>query len=178
MFLRPTPSVFARVRHLSAATIGCALILAALGALAGCGVTSTTINPGGPRLGSATPTATSGGFKGTAVRPCPGPVGSVTDAGQPSLVITQSMTTATAHVGDLVQIQLPTTQHWTYQSDQSLLTLLQPAGVQDTQKNVCAWTFRAPSAGTTTLDFSGTAICDNLPCPQYVRVVDFTITVA
>jgi hypothetical protein len=50
--------------------------------------------------------------------------------------------------------------------------------VQDGTLNVCAWTFRAVSAGTGALRFTGTAICEGAkPCAQFALAEDFTVNV-
>jgi hypothetical protein len=83
-----------------------------------------------------------------------------------------------AHTGDLVQVQLPITQRWSFTNGQGPLMLLQPAGYEDGRANVCVWNFRASALGTSTLLFSGTAICEsNVPCPQYVLAEKYTVQV-
>ena len=100
-------------------------------------------------------------------------------AGTPALVLTLQTPnkSGTAHVGDFVQVRLPITNHWSIQSASSTLSMLQPAGFQDQRLDVCAWNFRAKSAGDATLSFTGLPLCDqpNKPCPQYALAEAFTV---
>lgn len=157
------------------------LLLLAL-MLAGCGAAGATGSGG---AAAATPTATHHPA-GTAVRPCPGPYGSASSVQPaPAVLLTGSTPnrSATAHAGDVVQVRLPSTSRWSYQSAHSSttpeLTLLQPAGIQDITLNDCVWNFMAQSAGTATLDFEGMPNCDvHVPCPQNIVELSFTVTVS
>lgn len=154
--------------------VGLVVALAALLALAGCasatsavgGTHTATSTPGKPGVGKLT------------VRGCPGPWGTANDAGTPALVLTNQQKSGDAHVGDLIQVQVPATQHWTQIDASPNLALQQPAGVQDSAKNVCMWTYRAISAGDATVNLTGGALCEPAqPCPAYAVVADFSITI-
>lgn len=148
--------------------------------LAGCGASSSTVTYG---LGAGTITTPTAGHPGrTSIRPCTGPWASVNVAGTPALVLTPQTPdqTGTAHAGDLVQVRLPIAVHWNLQSASANMAVLQPAGFQDPQLNVCAWSFRARSAGDATLSFTGLPLCDqpSKPCPQFALAETFTVHVS
>lgn len=100
---------------------------------------------------------------GTAPRLCPGRVGDATQVGAVALTLTPGHAVGSLHVGDLAQIRLPATAPWTLTSQPSGLTTVGVAGGQDTALNICYWTFRAQSAGSVKLWFSGAPPCDNPP---------------
>lgn len=151
------------------------VVLAALTALAGCGASTGTAN-GAP--GSATSTPGKPGVGKLTVRGCPGPLGNADDAGTPALVLTNQAKSGEAHVGDLIQVQVPATQRWNEVKASSNLALQQPAGVQDGTKNVCVWTYRALSAGSATVNLTGGALCEpNQACPAYAVLADFSISI-
>lgn len=168
------PTRLTRILRRSAPLIALGLV-ALLVALAGCGVT----NAG--RAGSsasATATIQQGVIKGTTVRPCPGPAGSASDVGTPALVLGPGKVNGSAHVGDLIQLQLPTTQHWMPGTVSGSLETLDPAGIQDDQLGICVWNYRALSAGTASINFTATARCEPpLMCPQYVVETLFTVQI-
>ncbi len=114
-----------------------------------------------------------------AVRPCPGPYASVAQAGTPALVLTDAAPSGGVHVGDLVQVRLPSTQHWTFDNHPGPLDLVQPAGAQDAQMNVCFWTFRARTTGSVTLYFTGTQPCEGpgTACSTATVPKSFTVSV-
>ena len=161
------------------------LLLAAVAAvalLAGCGQSSAAV--GAPGAGAPTATSTSSTPPipgGTSIRPCPGPTGSASAAGTPALVFSGGATDASgvAHVGDLIQVRLPVTQHWQLQKASASAIIVGQGGVQDGALNACVWSFRATAAGQITLAFVGTALCDQpgVPCPQYARLATYTVTV-
>jgi hypothetical protein len=102
--------------------------------------------------------------------------------GTPALVLTPQTPnqTGTAHAGDLVQVRLPSAVLWNLQSASTNIAMLQPAGFQDPQLNVCAWNFRAQSAGDAVLSFTGLPLCDQpgKPCPQFALAETFTVHVS
>ncbi|HEX6797798.1 MAG TPA: hypothetical protein VF116_08805 [Ktedonobacterales bacterium] len=154
-------------------------LLALLVALAGCGITTTTTNGAAGSAPNTTATATASAIASSHINPCPGPVGSVGDAGTPVLVLTPQSAnhSGSAHAGALVQVRLPDASHWDYLSTASLAPL-SPAGVHDTTLGVCVWNFRPQSAGAATLSFARSAICQpRVPCPLYVQRVSFTLDV-
>ena len=199
MFARSTRFVRSLRRCMAIGTshrIAPLCVLALALALAGCGAAGAAGAAGGSGA-SSTPTASTpipsptvnpGGPRQTSVRPCLGPSGSVSDVKpQPAAVLTPATPpdhTATVHTGDVVQVRLPTTRSWRYLSDTSdssgAVTLLQPASVQDGTLGVCVWNFKAQSAGTATLSFAGSPICDQpgAVCPQNILALSFTIVVS
>ena len=142
------------------------LALAAL-VLAGCGVSTGA----SPAVGSThTPSSSVNAM------PCNGPTGSVNAAGMPALVLTPTATNGQAHVGDLIQVRVPVTNHWDFNAGLSGLAPLQPAAVRDLTANVCFWNFRGQSAQDVKLSFSEGALCAaGTPCPLYLRQVTFTV---
>lgn len=154
-------------------------LLALLVALAGCGITTTNSAAGSAPNTTATATASAIASSQSHINPCPGPAGSVGDAGPPALVLTPQSAnhSGSAHAGALVQVRLPDASHWDYLSTASLAPLA-PAGVHDTTLGVCVWNFRPQSAGKVTLSFARSAICQpRVPCPLYVQRVSFTLDV-
>jgi len=87
--------------------------------------------------------------------------------------------TVTAHVADIIEVDLPFGQMWQGPATvPSNLTLQQPAGYAQSASKVCVWQFTAQNAGTAQLIFAGRAICKKgQACPQYVMQVPFTIDV-
>ena len=171
-----TKSVSRRARY-AFATSAVLLLTLALGA---CGVSSTSTTGLGSS-GAATPTATSGvRTTGTSAKPCP-IVGTSVNLGSPALVLTATSAnhTGTAHVGDLIVVELPATSRW--QLAQAASASLQPAelqGVLDDSLNACVWSFRAQSVGASSLNFSGSAVCEGgQECPQFIIALDFTVNV-
>lgn len=149
----------------------------ALMALAGCGATTTT---GGRGASAATPTPTTPSIGKTSVRGCPGPYGSAGSLGNPALVLTLQQKDGSARTGDLVRVEAPANMRWNLTSASSNLTLVQPGGMQDSQRNVCVWTFRAQSEGSAAIELTGVALCDQpqSPCPQYAEVADFSLSIS
>ncbi len=143
--------------------------------LAACGST------GGPGAGSTpTPSPTTVQGYGTAhgcpsdavVTPAP-PTANVT------VKMTDANTTVTAHVGDVIEIQLPFGLRWTGPTTLGgALQLQTPAGYASTAIGMCIWRFSASSAGTTHLTFFARAICQkDQYCPQFILAIPFTIVV-
>lgn len=148
-------------------------VLLALMALAGCGITTAA----GPAPGGAgaSPSATASARSAA----CPGPAGSVNDAGTPVLILTDTpgKGSGSAAVGALVQVRVPDSSHWDYLSAGTLAPLM-PAGVHDTTLHVCVWNFRPQKAGSMKLSFARSAICRaGVPCPMYMQQVAFALQV-
>lgn len=151
--------------------VSAAIAVAAILALAGC---SSTIGSGGSA--TATPSRPDGGK--LTVRGCPGPLGTVNDAGTPALILTNQTRNGETHVGDLVQVQVSASYHWMDIRASSNLAVRSPAGIQDSAQDVCAWTFRALSAGAASVHLIGGALCEpNQPCPAYAVLAEFTISI-
>jgi hypothetical protein len=135
----------------------------------------------GPGSGSTpTPTPTAGQGYGTAhgclsdavVTPDP-PTANVT------ATLSQANRALTAHVGDVIEIQLPFGLRWSGPVlSGGSLQLQTPAGYASPSKGMCIWRLNAPQAGTTTLTFSARALCvAGQLCPQFVLAVPFTMAV-
>lgn len=148
-----------------------------------CGVTSG--NSGSNSQGnvgthaSPTPRAHSTPSSSPGATSCPGgSSGTISSAGTPSVVVNGGLPdrSASAHVGDLIQVRLPATFHWSYHAAAPAPELLQPAGYEDKGQKVCIWNFRAHSAGTYALRFAGAPICDPKgPCPLVISVSTITL---
>ncbi len=93
--------------------------------------------------------------------------------------LSQTNSPITAHVGDVVEIQLPFGHKWSGPTtSQGQLELQTPSGYASKANNVCIWRFVAKGAGMTSLNFTGQALCKpGELCPQYIMDVPFTITV-
>ena len=174
---------------------GALALLALLGVVAGCGATtgpggeqgvSSSPSPtGATQSAAASPTATSRRAPTTTTTSssavaCPA---SDQGLGNPALILTPTTPnrSGAAHVGDMVQVRLPTTTKWTFQSSQptGMLTTTQPSGVLIHSVNACVWSFQAASAGTVSLPFIGQAICEpGKPCPNYRIAMTFTVTIS
>jgi hypothetical protein len=87
--------------------------------------------------------------------------------------------TVTAHVADIIEVDLPFGQMWQGPaSTPGNLTLQQPAGYAQQASKVCVWQFTAQSSGTAQLTFTGRPICKKgEACPQYVMEIPFTIEI-
>jgi hypothetical protein len=192
--LRHIACLRAHIAPRSAVTAQVALALLVL-PLAGCATSGLPANASHNRMPGATPTsAQTGGSRGYApirtptpaeakgVKPCPGGVGSVTQAGAPALVLRPwgGALMGNVHPGALVQVQLPVLRAmvWSYDGTAPSWALLQPAGYEDVQRQVCVWNFRAAVVGTLTLKFTGTGICNAEGlCPVPVIPVTFTVRI-
>ena len=158
------------------------LLLATL-ALAACGAAGrSSSTAGGAVSSSASATSRVGSIPGggMAVRPCTGQISDAASVGALALTLTPSHSTGSLHVGQLAQVRLPATDHWTLTGQPAHLTGVGEAGGQDTTLNVCYWTFRADSAGTITLYYSGAPPCDPpaVACSNVMIAQQFTITVS
>lgn len=146
------------------------LSLLALVALAACGSTS----------GGFTSIGSSGGFAtapATAVKPCPGGLSGVTDAGQPNLILTEATKSGDARVGQIVQVRLAANYRWSMAEPfPSLATQIN--GDYDEHAGVCFWTFKVVSADSVTVTFNGAILCEpQSACPGLVRSETFTVTI-
>ena len=146
-------------------------VLAACGTNPGSGSSSTGSAP------SATPTATSavnpnGCPNNTVVSTAPAPATRV-------LKLSDSRSTVNAHMGDVIEIQLPFGHAWSGPTaSQGILQLQPPAGYAWKAANVCVWRFTVQGTGTAHINFYGKALCKKGQlCPQYVMNLPFTISV-
>jgi len=106
----------------------------------------------------------------------------MTTAPSPAKIVlkqSDSNATITAHVGDVVEIDLPFGQTWTGPTaSQGELQLQGPAGYAMTASKMCVWRFTAQSTGTTQVEFYGKAICQKgQMCPLYIMRIPYTIVV-
>lgn len=167
-------------------------VLALAVIVAGCGV--TTANGGEAANGAPSPTTSA------TATPSPAPASTATRTptggnsavacpassqgpGQPTLILTPTTPNraGSAHVGDMVQVRLPTSSKWTYAPTQSsgALSPTQPSGVLIRSLNSCVWSFQAVASGAQTLSFSGQAICKaGQPCADYRIAMTFDVTVS
>lgn len=147
--------------------------------LAACGTNGGT---GSGSAGGSTPTptpttiagyGTSNGCPSDAVVTSPPSTANVT------VKIQNMNSTINAHVGDVVEIDLPFGHTWNGPTtSEGVLALQPPAGYAWKTNSVCVWRFTAHSAGTTQLSFYGRALCKKGQlCPQFIMNVPFTITV-
>ncbi|MGH2485445.1 MAG: hypothetical protein ACRDHE_05470, partial [Ktedonobacterales bacterium] len=150
---------------------------------------------------SAAATATSGntggtgGTGGTGAIPsdtgvatangCPAqPPPSATTSPSPDVVVTQSSgldQQITLKQGQTVEIRLNPALRWslTMTASSQLLAPTQPNGWYNTAENACVWRFIASATGSTTLAFSGMAICQGgAICPHVAFEQDYAVTVS
>ena len=142
--------------------------------LAACGGTGSGIGS------TPTPTPTSvqgygiahGCPNNTVVTPAP-PAANVT------IKLPDANAAAMAHVGDVLEIQMPFGLRWTGPTmSGGGLQMQTPAGYASTALGMCIWRFSASRAGTTHLTFFARAMCQKDQfCPQYVLALPFTIVV-
>lgn len=149
------PDRYSHARSAVMLLLACAACVALL-ALAACGVTA-----GASPSGTKGPSTAQPLIGHVAVRPCTGTY-AVAGAKAPSLVLTlQTPNQAgAARVGDVVQVRLPITHHWSLTSVPSGLQLVGPPAQQDAQLDVCFWNFKVGKAGTFVLTFTGATPCD------------------
>ena len=180
-----------RVQRVLLALIGAACLVGAL-ALAGCGATTTGVgggptngnsgapNPGGPRIpGTGT---TGGAINGTTVRPCMGNSSAAPEK-TPTIVLTvkNSHQTTQAHVGDVIEIELPVKMSWNSPivQENGMLTPLQPQGGVDEQSQTCRWVYEAHAKGSLTLTYTGVFRCESgVACPAIAEDEEFTIQIS
>jgi hypothetical protein len=145
--------------------------------LAACGLTGgSSSGPGS----TPTPTPTTVQGYGT-THGCPSDT--VVTPAPPAANVTVTLTDAnapvTAHVGEVIEIQLPFGLRWSGPTiSGGGLHLQTPSGYASTATGMCIWRFSALRAGTTHLTFVARAICQQGQyCPQYIMAIPFTIVV-
>ena len=84
-----------------------------------------------------------------------------------------------AHVGDVIEVDLPFGIVWTGPTtSQGVLQLQTPAGYAWKASKMCVWRFVAHGTGTSQVTFYGRAMCKKGQlCPQYITRVPFTFSV-
>jgi hypothetical protein len=93
---------------------------------------------------------------------CPGDalVSTAAPAANVTVKLVEANTTVKAHVGDIIEIQLPFGQKWTGPTASvGILQLQTPAGYASAATKMCIWRFRAQGAGMALLPFSASALC-------------------
>lgn len=95
------------------------------------------------------------------------------------LKLNDSKSTVNAHMGDVIEVQLPFGQAWSGPTaSQGILQLQPPAGYAWKAANACVWRFTVQGTGTAHVNFYGKAICKKGElCPQYIRILPFTVSV-
>jgi hypothetical protein len=159
-------------------TIVATMLMTLALSLSACGLSSvTTIGPG---AGDASTPTTSASGTGASAKPCP-VVGTSVNLGTPALVLTPKSANeeTTAHVGDQIVVELPTTSRWRLAQAQSAqLQPNDPQGALDDSLNACVWSFKAQSSGDAALDFTGSAVCESgQVCPDFQLNLTFAIKV-
>lgn len=140
--------------------------------------TSTTSTSSTVQSGAQTPTTSTQGL-GTD-NGCPS---NVVVGGAPAAnVILHSKDAAnptTAHIGNIIEFQLPFGQKWSGPlKSQDNLALQSPFGYASSTNHSCVWRFIAKNAGTTQVSFYGQMLCKpGSICAQYVFTTTFTVTV-
>jgi hypothetical protein len=161
------------------------IVLALL--LAACG---RTTNAGGGNAGStATTTAATATTKATATaiastkNGCPSQQAPTTPLPAASTVKTQggaSPAQITLNINQTVEIHLPGTFRWGGgpNDPNHILGVTAHEGWFDQASHNCIWRYTAAKAGTATMIFSGTFLCDaGKPCPAIATVAEYDITV-
>ena len=141
--------------------------------LAACGTNTGAGSGSGKASSSPTVTASQVGCPdSTVMNTTPSPANIV-------LKPSNSNSTITAQVGNVIEVDLPFGQRWSGPLiSQGGLSLQQPAGFALTTTKMCVWRFTAQSAGTTQLKFTGQAICGaKQACPLYIMLLPYTIVV-
>ncbi len=153
--------------------IAVAFLLTACGKNAGTGTGSTGNTPSTPP-----PTVVQG--YGTA-NGCPSDTVISTAPSKPDVTVklTDNGTTVNAHVGNVIEFDLPFGRAWGGPTTSlGVLELQTPAGYAWQANKVCVWRFTAQGTGTTRVDFSARALCKKGEfCPQFLQDVPFTISV-
>ncbi len=112
---------------------------------------------------------------------CPSDVVVSTAPAAPNVTVKLSDSTATvnAHVGDVVEVDLPFGILWTGPTtSQGVLQLQTPSGYAWKASKMCVWRFVAQGTGTSQVTFYGRAICKKGQlCPQYITRLPFTFSV-
>ncbi len=157
------------------------LLLTLMSIVAACGTNSSSgTTAGGTGSSPAQPSPTAVKGYGTA-QGCPSDMVVSTAPSTANVIVKPSQTnsTITAKVGDVVEIRLPFGQKWTGPTaSEGNLEIQQPAGYARKTDNVCVWRFTAKSAGTTNLEFRQQALCKlGQLCPMYIAEIPFVVTV-
>ena len=154
------------------------LLVVLLFAVAACGSNTST---GAGSTPTSAPTSGATTTPGKIPNGCPNQAVVTPSQKVPNVMlhIADSNKTTSAHLGDLIEVQLPFVQQWSGPtSSQGVLELQSPYGYAVPTLKMCTWQFVAKGAGTANLEFTGRAIClKGQLCPQYIMDVAFVIEV-
>ncbi len=137
---------------------------------------SKTTTTSSPPSRSSTPTTTVIPNQGAS---CPSQVIVTTPPSPPTVLLTPSAAKQlyVAHIGDIIEVDLPFGEAWTGPIHPAGILLMQnPAGYA--WGKMCIWRFQARSTGTASLSFIGHALCKKgVPCFFSVNEAAFTVIV-
>src|SRR5437588_10906360 len=112
---------------------------------------------------------------------CPSDAVVSTAPAAPNVTVKSSNNNATvnAHVGDVIEVDLPFGVVWTGpMTSQGVLQLQTPAGYAWKASKMCVWRFVAQGVGTSQVTFFGRAMCKKGQlCSQYITRLPFTFSV-
>ena len=112
---------------------------------------------------------------------CPSDVVVKTAPAAPNVTVksTDNSATINAHIGNVIEVDLPFGIVWTGPTtSQGVLQLQTPAGYAWKASKMCIWRFVAQGTGTSQVTFYGRAMCKKGQlCPQYITRVPFTFSV-
>lgn len=152
------------------------LVIAVAFLLTACGTNTGTGTGNAPS--TPPPTAVQG--YGTA-NGCPSNTAVTTAPSKPDIMVklTDNGTTINAHVGNVIEFDLPFGRAWAGPSASlGVLELQTPAGYAWQANKACVWRFTAQGTGTTQVGFSARALCKKGEfCSQLIQDVPFTISV-
>jgi len=150
------------------------LVIAVAFLLTACGTNTGTGTGNAPS--TPTPVQSYGTTNG-----CPSNVVISTAPSKPDVTVkpTDTIHTINAHVGNVIEFDLPFGLMWGGPNTSlGVLALQTPAGYAWQASKACVWRFTAQGIGTTQVDFSARALCKKGGfCPQYVTEMSFTISV-
>ncbi len=149
--------------------------------LAACGSSQSTGGPGSSGGGTVPPASPTASAGSTSVTGCPSNEVVTGTPAKANVTVQANLVkdSVTAHTGDLIEVRLPFGQKWNGPtSSLGVLQIQDPIGYPLTSDHVCIWRFQAKASGSTTLDFTGRAICaPGKMCPLYVENISFTVDV-
>ena len=136
--------------------------------VAGCGSAGTT--GGGATSGSG------GGASTAQTLPCDGSIGAHGTTPSVTLHNSDASHTATAPVGEVVEIRLDGQHVWKLTSVKPDVALTRVGAQGALEQGDCVWDFRVERPGDAVVTFTGTALCQpNQACPAYAMLATFTI---
>lgn len=152
------------------------LLLTALVALAALALLVAGCGGAGATGGGATSGAGGGGTSSAQTQPCNGSIGAHGTTPSVTLRNTDANHTATAPVGEVVEIRLDGQHVWKLGSVTPNGALTSVGAQGALEQGDCVWDFQVAQAGDAVVTFTGTALCQpNQACPAYAMLVTFTI---